>query len=48
MKDTVGIDLGEIMKANTYDAKVNRNINITGVEDPDTALVAAAAEGLKE
>lgn len=30
MKETVGIDLGEIVKAGTYDAKVNRNINITG------------------
>ncbi len=28
MKETVGIDLGEIMKAGTYDAKVNRNITI--------------------
>ena len=33
MKETTGIDLGEIMKADTYDAKVNRNINITGLED---------------
>jgi flotillin len=31
MKETTGIDLGEIVKAGTYDAKVNRNINITGV-----------------
>ncbi len=32
MKETVGIDLAEIMKAGTYDAKVNRNININGLE----------------
>ena len=32
MKETTGIDLGEIIKADTYDAKVNRNINITGLE----------------
>ncbi len=30
MKETVGIDLAEVVKAGTYDAKVNRNINITG------------------
>lgn len=30
MKETVGIDLAEIVKAGTYDAKVNRNINISG------------------
>ena len=28
---TTGIDIGEIMKANTYDAKVNRNLNVTGI-----------------
>lgn len=33
MKETTGIDLGEIVKAGTYDAKVNRNINISGVPD---------------
>lgn len=32
MKETVGIDLGELVKAGTYDAKVNRNVNITGLE----------------
>ncbi|MDO4620476.1 MAG: SPFH domain-containing protein [Lachnospiraceae bacterium] len=32
MKETVGIDMAEIVKAGTYDAKVNRNINITGLE----------------
>lgn len=31
MKETVGIDLGEIVKADTYDAKVNRNINVSGL-----------------
>lgn len=28
-------DLGEIVRANTYDAKVNRNINVTGVSEGD-------------
>ena len=32
MKETTGIDLGEIMRAGTYDAKVNRNLNVTGLE----------------
>lgn len=30
MKETVGIDLNDVMKANTYDAKVNRNITVNG------------------
>lgn len=33
MKETTGIDLGEIVKAGTYDAKVNRNLNISGMPD---------------
>lgn len=44
MKETVGIDLGEIMKAQTYDAKVNRNINLTGLENADSN-VANAVQG---
>lgn len=32
MKETTGIDLGEIVKADSYDAKVNRNIHVTGLE----------------
>ena len=38
VKETTGLDIVEIMKANTYDAKVNRNINISGLEDADTQL----------
>ena len=33
VKETTGVDITEIMKANTYDAKVNKNINITGLEN---------------
>ncbi|MCM1214995.1 MAG: SPFH domain-containing protein [Lachnospiraceae bacterium] len=33
MKETVGIDLNEIMKASTYDAKVNRNIQVSGLPE---------------
>ncbi len=32
MSEATGVDLREIMKANTYDAKVNKNININGLE----------------
>ena len=42
MKETVGIDLAEVVKAGTYDAKVNRNITINA----DGAK--QAAEGLKQ
>ncbi|MBQ1521640.1 MAG: flotillin family protein, partial [Erysipelotrichaceae bacterium] len=31
MSEATGVDLREIMKANTYDAKVNKNINVTGL-----------------
>lgn len=32
MKETTGIDLAEIINADSYDAKVNRNVNVTGLE----------------
>lgn len=32
MKETTGIDLSEIVKAESYDAKVNKNINVSGLE----------------
>ena len=32
MKEVTGVDLGEIMKADTYDAKVNRNIHVDGIK----------------
>ncbi len=48
MKETVGIDLADIMKAGTYDAKVNRNINISGLEgeaeNSKGEVLAAAVE----
>ncbi len=40
MKEITGLDIVEIMKAGTYDAKVNRNINVSG-------LGSEAAEALK-
>ena len=48
MKETVGIDLSEIVKADTYDAKVTRNINLTGLEnvgnDSSAAIAGAVAD----
>jgi len=32
VKETTGFDIKEVMKANTYDAKTTRNVNITGLE----------------
>lgn len=31
VKETTGIDIAEIMRADTYDAKVTRNVNVSGV-----------------
>jgi hypothetical protein len=33
VKEATGIDLSEIVRAETYDAKVNKNVNISGVSD---------------
>ncbi len=44
MKEATGVDFSEIMRADTYDAKVNRNININGGE----GLKDLAAEALKD
>lgn len=33
VKETTGLDITEIMKANTYDAKVTRNVNISGLPE---------------
>ena len=30
MSEATGVDFTEIMRAGTYDAKVNRNINLSG------------------
>lgn len=43
VKETTGLDITEIMKSNTYDAKVNRNINITGMDDEKTKDIVSAA-----
>lgn len=33
MSEATGVDFTEIMRAGTYDAKVNRNVNLTGAPD---------------
>lgn len=45
VKETTGLDITEIMKSNTYDAKVNRNINITGLDGEAAKDVVAGAVG---
>ena len=32
LKEATGIDLADIVKADTYDAKVNRNVNVSGID----------------
>ena len=41
VKEVTGIDIADIMRASTYDAKVNKNVNITGL---DGIKVEAPAE----
>ena len=38
MKETTGIDLADIINADSYDAKVNRNINLTGLDDVNVVI----------
>lgn len=32
VKEATGIDISDIIKADTYDAKVNKNLNVTGID----------------
>ncbi|MCR5250949.1 MAG: flotillin family protein [Lachnospiraceae bacterium] len=46
MTEATGVDFTEIMKASTYDAKVTKNINVTGLEGaaaPEAAKAVTAA-----
>jgi flotillin len=47
MKEATGIDLANIINADSYDAKVNRNVNLTGLEDVNLIVNTpqAPAEG---
>ena len=42
MSQATGVDLSEIIRANTYDAKVTRNVNVTGL--PEAKPAAAEVE----
>lgn len=45
VKQATGIDMTEIVKAETYDAKVNRNINVTGIPETLANAVKEAMPG---
>ena len=44
VKETTGIDINEIIKADTYDAKVNKNLNVTGIDNDVNVKVDSATE----
>ena len=48
VKEATGIDISEIMRANTYDAVVNKNINVTGLDgvtiNPQTSKASDAPQ----
>ena len=44
MKETTGVDLAEIMRADSYDAKVTRNVNVSGVADSELKKTDVAFE----
>ena len=48
MSQATGVDLSEIIKANTYDAKVTRNVNVTGLPESKAAAAAAAETVIKD
>ena len=48
VKETTGLDITEIMKANTYDAKVTRNVNITGLDDTSNDVKKEVAAAVVE
>ena len=46
VKEVTGLDIVDIMKAQTYDAKVNRNVNITGLEGNEDVKKAVATQAV--
>jgi flotillin len=44
VKETTGVDLKEVMRAETYDAKVNKNVNVTGLSDAVINVNAAPTQ----
>ena len=45
VKEITGLDLVDVMRAETYDAKVNHNINVTGLDTPDSAVSSKEVSG---
>ena len=43
VKEATGLDIREIMKADTYDAKVTKNVHVTGLEGLKDAGAATSA-----
>lgn len=48
VKETTGLDIVDIMRANTYDAKVTRNINVSGIPGGATVPTAEATISAEE
>ena len=48
MSEATGVDFTEIMKAGTYDAKVNKNVNITGLDGVEIRSKESNVETVKE
>lgn len=44
MKEATGIDLTQIVNAESYDAKVNRNITVNGIDMPDALVKTVSSE----
>ena len=40
VKEATGVDIREIMKASTYDAAVNKNITVNGLENVKTVNIS--------
>ena len=48
MSEATGVDFSEIMRAGTYDAKVNRNVNLTGIPNPPAPSEPPTSDGKPE
>ena len=45
MKEATGIDLADIINADSYEAQVNRNINVTGLEGVNLVVNSESGKG---
>lgn len=45
VKEITGLDLVDVMRAETYDAKVNHNINVTGLDTPESGVSSKEVSG---